>query len=144
MQFEAVLETNAKTATGIEVPVTIVEALGAGKRPKVKVTLKRHTYRTTVAVMGGRYLIPVAAEVRVAAGVTAGETLTVGIDLDAEPREVDVPDDLTAALEKAGARAAFDKLSYSHRKEHVRAVEEAKKPETRQRRIDQCVAKVGG
>lgn len=142
MKFRTTLETNGKTATGIEVRAEVVDALGSGKRPKVAVTLNGHTYRTTVAVMGGRYLIPVAAEVRAAAGVEAGQTLDVGIELDTAPREVDVPDDLAQALKAAGARAAFDKLSYTHRKEHVRAVEDATKPETRQRRIEQCVEKL--
>ena len=139
MKFEAELETNGKTATGIEVPPGIVDALGSGKRPKVRVTLRDHTYRTTIAVMGGRYLIPVAADVRAAAGVSAGEHLTVTIELDDAPREVDVPADLAKAMKAAGVRDAFDRLAFSHRKEHVRAVEEAKKPETRQRRIERCI-----
>lgn len=140
MQFQAVLETNGRTATGIEVPAHVVEALGSGKRPKVAVTLRDYTYRTTVAVMGGRYLIPVAAEVRANAGISAGDVLDVTMVLDDAPRVVEVPDDLAKALAKAKVRPAFDTLAYSHQKEHVRSVTDAKRQETRERRIEQVVA----
>jgi hypothetical protein len=141
VQFRATLETNGRTATGIEVPSSVVEALGAGKRPPVRVTLREHTYRTTVARMGGRFLVPVSAEVRTAAGVAAGDELDVGIELDDAPRTVEVPPDLAAAL-AASPRAAraWEALAYSHRKEWVRSVEEAKKPETRERRVRAAIA----
>jgi len=140
VRFRATLETNGKTATGIEVPPSVVEALGAGKRPPVRITLLAHTYRTTVARMGGRFLVPVSAEVRVAAGVTAGDELDVGIELDDAPRTVDVPADLAAALAaEPGAAQGWDKLSYTHRKEWARTVEDAKKPETRARRVAAAV-----
>lgn len=126
-------------ATGIEIPPAIVESFGQGKRPKVIVTFKRHTYRSTVAVMGGKYMIGVAAEHREAAGVKAGDEIDVSLELDTAARTVDVPDDLAAALRKAKLHASFDKLSYTHRKEHVRAINEAVAPETRQRRIDRCI-----
>jgi len=106
------------------------------------VTINGYTYRSTVAVMGGRYMIGVAAEHRAAAKVAAGETRKVTLELDAAPRTVDVPADLAKALKAAGATKAFDKLSYTHRKEHVRAIEEAKKPETRARRIEKAVEMV--
>ena len=126
-------------------PDEVVAALGSGRRPPVRVTLGDHTYRTTVASMGGRFLIPVAAAVREAAGVAAGDELDVRIELDTEPREVAVPDDLAAALDaRPGARERFDRLAYSHRKEHVRAIEEAKAPATRERRIAKAVAMVAG
>ena len=140
MRFRATLETNGRTATGIEVPSSVVDALAAGKRPPVRVTLHEHTYRTTVARMGGRFLVPVSAEVRKAAGVTAGDELDVGIELDDAPRTVDVPPDLAAALAEAPAAAqAWEKLAYTHQKEWARSVEDAKKPETRARRIAAAV-----
>ena len=140
MRFRATLETNGRTATGIEVPTSVVDALAAGKRPPVRVTLHEHTYRTTVARMGGRFLVPVSAEVRRAAGVTAGDQLDVGIELDDAPRTVDVPADLAAALAEAPAAAqAWEKLAYTHQKEWARSVEDAKKPETRARRIAAAV-----
>ena len=140
MRFRATLETNGRTATGIEVPTSVVDALAAGKRPPVRVTLHKHTYRTTVARMGGRFLVPVSAEVRKAAGVTAEDELDVGIELDDAPRTVEVPADLAAALAEAPAAAqAWEKLAYTHQKEWARSVEDAKKPETRARRIAAAV-----
>ena len=140
MRFRATLETNGRTATGIEVPTSVVDALAAGKRPPVRVTLHEHTYRTTVARMGGRFLVPVSAEVRKAAGVIAGDELDVGIELDDAPRTVDVPADLAAALAEAPAAAqAWEKLAYTHQKAWARSVEDAKKPETRARRIAAAV-----
>lgn len=140
MRFRATLETNGRTATGIEVPTSVVDALAAGKRPPVRVTLHEHTYRTTVARMGGRFLVPVSAEVRKAAGVIAGDELDVGIELDDAPRTVEVPADLAAALAEAPAAAqAWEKLAYTHQKEWARSVEDAKKPETRARRIAAAV-----
>jgi hypothetical protein len=140
--FSATLELAGKTATGMTVPAEVVERLGAGKRPPVKVTVNGHTWRSTIAVMGGRYMLGVAAEHRAGAGVAAGDTLKVALELDAAPRTVDVPSDLANALKAAGVTEAFEGLSFTHRKEHVRAVEEAKKPETRQRRIEKAVEMV--
>lgn len=120
----------------MEVPAAVVEELGAGKKPPVRVTVGGHTYRSTVAVMGGRYLLPLSAEHRTAAGVAAGDDVEVDIELDTEPREVAVPEDLRVALDgDPAAREAFERLSYSHRRRHVLAVEDAKTPETRQRRV---------
>jgi Bacteriocin-protection, YdeI or OmpD-Associated/Domain of unknown function (DUF1905) len=127
-----------KTATGIQVPDDVVEAMNAGKRPPVVVTLGGYTYRTTVAPYSGSFWIPLAAEHREAAGVAAEQEVDVTIELDAAPREVPLPDDLSAAMDEA-ARAAFDALAFSHRKEWVRWVEEAKKPETRTSRIEKTV-----
>ena len=136
MNFTSVLELAGKTATGIEVPASVVEALSAGKKPAVSVTFNGYTYRSTVASMGGRYMLPVSAEVRAASGVRAGDTLDVTVELDTAPREVTVPDDLAAALAgEAAAKAAFEKLSYSHKRRHVMAIEDAKTPETRARRV---------
>jgi hypothetical protein len=145
MRFHATLELGGKTATGIHVPDEVVAALGSSRRPPVRVTLGQHTYRTTVASMRGRFLVPVSAAVREAAGVAAGDELDVEIELDTAPREVTVPGDLAAALAGCpGARARFDRLAYSHRKEHVRAIEDAKTDATRQRRIAKTVAVVAG
>lgn len=131
-------------ATGIRVPGDVIAALGSGKKPKVKVTLKSYTYRSTVAAYGDVYMLPLNKEHRAAAGVEAGDEVDVTLELDTEPRIVEVPEDLAAALaEKAGATAAFDDLSYTMRKEYVRQVNEAKAQETRERRIAGIVAKLG-
>lgn len=138
-----VLQSEGSNATGLSVPSSVVEMLGAGKRPKVTVTLNGYTYRSTVSVYGGRFFLPLAAEHRNGAGVSAGQAVQVTLELDTAPREVKVPKDFAAALRKAGARAAFDALSFTHRKEHVRAIEEAKAPETRLRRIEKAVRMIG-
>ena len=120
LNFTATLELNGKTATGIEVPASVLEALGGGKRPAVSVTLGAHTYRTTVGSMGGRTMLPVSAEVRAAAGVSAGEVLEVTLVLDDAPRAVEVPADLQAALDAdPAAQQAFTALSYSNQRRHV-------------------------
>lgn len=136
----AIMQAEGMEATGIVVPDAVVEALASGKRPKVAVSLNGYTYRSTVAVMGGRFMLPLAKVHREAAGVKAGQKVEVTLELDAAPREVEIPKDFAAALRKAGLRAAFDKLAFTHRKEHVRAIEEAKAPETRARRIDKALA----
>ena len=138
MKFRTIVELGGKTATGLQVPDDVVARLGAGKRAPVRVTIGGHTYRTTVASMGGRFLVPLSAENRTAAGVAAGDDVDVDIALDSAPREVAVPDDLAAALDPE-ARAFFDALSYTHRKEWVRWVEEARKAETRTTRIAKTV-----
>ncbi|MEA2623818.1 MAG: hypothetical protein QOH61_2728 [Chloroflexota bacterium] len=136
MKFRATLELAGKTATGMHVPAEVVESFGAGKRPPVRVTINGYTYRSTVAVYGGEYLVGVAAEHRERAGVAAGDELDVEMELDTEPREVEVPADFAEALDgDAEARRAFDALSYSNRLRLVLAVEGAKAAETRQRRI---------
>jgi hypothetical protein len=137
--MKAKLELAGKTATGFQVPDDVVERLGSGKRPPVKVTINGHCWQNTVAVMGGRYMLGVAAEHRAAAGVSAGETVEVTLELDAAPRTVEVPADLARALKQAEVTAACERLAPSHRKEHVRAVEDAKKPETRARRIAKTI-----
>ncbi len=123
------------------VPPEVVEALGGGKKPAVTVTVGGHTFRTTIGSMGGRSLIPLSAERRTAAGVAAGDEVEVDVELDTQPREVEVPADLAAALDaEPAARARFDALSYSHRQRHVLAVEGAKAEATRQRRVASVVA----
>lgn len=130
--------------TGIEVPPEIIEALGGGKTPAVSLSVNGYAYRSTVGVMGGKAMIPFSSAHRAASGLKGGEAITVEIERDTAPRTVEVPADFAAALDAAGLRAAFDGLAPSHRKEHVRAIEEAKTPETRARRIDKAVAKIAG
>jgi bacteriocin resistance YdeI/OmpD-like protein/uncharacterized protein DUF1905 len=139
MRFESTVELGGKTATGIGVPDEVIEALGSSKRPPVTVTINGYSYRTTAVRMGGRFLVPLSAENREGARVAAGDSITVDIEPDTAPREVDMPDDLAAAMDDA-ARATYDGLSFTHRKEWVRWVEEAKKPETRAGRIEKTVA----
>jgi bifunctional DNA-binding transcriptional regulator/antitoxin component of YhaV-PrlF toxin-antitoxin module len=138
-----ILKDDVKDATGIAVPAEVVTALGTKKRPPVKVTIAGYTYRSTVAAYGDVFMLPLSKEHREAAGVKPGDKVEVTLELDVEPRTVAVPADLAAALaEKPGATAAFDALSYSARKEHVRQVESARAQETRERRIAGIVAKM--
>ncbi len=140
MHFRTTVERGGKTATGLLVPDEVVAALRAGRRPPVQVTVGGHTYRTTVASMGGRFLVPLSAENRTAAGVAAGDDVEVDVLLDTAAREVTVPADLVDALEHDDqARQFFDDLAYSHRKEWVRWIEESKKIETRTSRIVRAV-----
>jgi len=125
---------------GIKVPEDVVAGFGAGKRVPVIVTVNGYSYPSTIAVMGGKFLLPVAAVHREAAGVAGGETHEVTLTHDTSARDTPVPDDLAAALAAAGLRAAFDALAPSHRKEHVRSVTEAKAEATRVRRIEKVVA----
>jgi len=140
--FRATLQLHGKTATGIEVPPDLVERLGAGKKPAVRVTIGAHTYRSTIAARGDRFLVGVSSENRAAAGVAAGDELDVALALDTAPREVEVPADLAAALASApDAGRFFEGMTYSDRRAHVMSIEGAKTPETRQRRIDRAVEK---
>jgi hypothetical protein len=143
MRFQATIQLDGKTATGIEVPADVVATLGPGKRPKVRVTINGYRYRSTVAPMGGRYKIPVSAEVRAGAGVAAGDEADVDIELDTAPRTVTVPADLAAALAAdPDARRAFGALSYSNQQRQVLSVEGAKAAQTRQRRVAKAVAEL--
>lgn len=141
MKFYATVLLGGKTATGIEVPPDVVTSLGSGKRPPVSVTINGYTYRSTVAPMGGVFMLPVSAEVRQHAGVAAGDEVDVDVELDTAPREVTVPPDFAQAL--AGddeARRFFDGLSYSNKRRIVLSIEDAKTAETRQRRIAKAVS----
>jgi hypothetical protein len=138
--FTATVELNGKTATGIEVPPEVVEALGQGKKPKVHVTVGEHTYRSSVAVMGGRFLIPLSGENRTAAGVAAGDEVQVTLTLDTAPRTVEVPPELAEALASdPEAKAAWDALSFSHQRAHAEAITAAKKPETKANRVQKAL-----
>jgi hypothetical protein len=141
MRFTATIELAGTTATGIQVPPEVVADLGTSKRPAVLVTINGFTYRSTVATMGGRFLIPVSAEIRSGAGITANDVVDVNIELDTEPREVTVPADFADALDRdPDAKKFFDGLSYSNRRRHVLQIEGAKTAETRLRRIEKAVA----
>jgi Bacteriocin-protection, YdeI or OmpD-Associated/Domain of unknown function (DUF1905) len=141
MRFRAVIQLSGKTATGIRVPPEVVTGLGGGKKPAVRVTLKGHTYRSTIASLGGAFMLPVSAEVRERAGVAAGDEVDVDIALDSEPREVALPADFAHALNRdADARRFFEGLSDSNQRRIVLSVEDAKTPETRQRRIDKAIS----
>jgi len=141
MKIRALLEQSGKTAVGFSVPEEAVLALGKGKRPPVNVTINGYTYRSTVAPMGGGYMVGVSAENRAAAGVKGGETHDIELTLDTAPREVELPGDFAAAL--AGdpdARRTFEGLSPSNKGYHVSLIEGAKTDETRQRRIEKSMA----
>lgn len=143
MRFRATIRLEGKTATGLPVPAEVVEALGRGKRPLVRVTIGVHSYRSTVAAYGDVFMIPLAAEHRAAAGVAAGDEVDVDLELDTEPREVTIPDDFAAALGgDEAARRFFDGLSYSQKRWFVLGIEDARTPETRQRRIAKAVAQL--
>jgi hypothetical protein len=139
----AVVKDDKVNATGLPVPAEAVAAMGSGKRPKVKVSLNGYTYRSTIAAYGEVYMLPLSAEHRQAAGVNAGDQIDVTIELDLEPRTVQIPEDLAAAMaDQPGTRAVFDSLSYSRQKEFVRQVETAKAAETRERQIAGIVKKL--
>ena len=140
----SVWKAKDKEATGTPVPDEAVVALGAGKRAPVRATVNGYTYRTTLAVMRGTSMLSLSAEHRNAAGLTAGDAVDVTLEIDSEPRTVEVPADLATALAEHGVRGDFDALSNSARKEHVRQVESAKAQETRDRRIAGIIEKLGG
>lgn len=137
MRFRTVIQLRGTTATGIQVPEEVVASLGAGKRPQVRVTIGNYTDPSSVATMGGEFLLPISAEVRKGAGVEAGDEIDVDIELDTQPREVTVPPDFAEALDRdADASRFFDGSSFSNRRRFVLQIEDAKTAETRQRRID--------
>ncbi len=144
MRFHTTILQSGKTATGIQVPAEVVDALGAGRRPAVRVTIRGYTYRSTIAVMGGRYMVGVNADNRAAAGVAGGDEVDVDLELDLAPREIEVPADLAAALDAVpAARATFERISYSNKSWHVLQVAAAKTDETRARRIAKSVEILG-
>jgi len=140
MRFRAKILQSGKTAAGIEVPEKVVAALGSSKRPPVRATINSFTYRTSVASMGGKFMLGVPPEFREGAGVTAGDTVDIELELDTEPREVSIPPDLAAALARdARAKKFFDGLNYSNKRRLVIPIEATKSPETRERRIAKTV-----
>jgi bacteriocin resistance YdeI/OmpD-like protein/uncharacterized protein DUF1905 len=141
MRFHTTILAAGKNAAGIRVPDEVVEGLGSGKRPPVRVTIKGHTYRSSVAVMGGLFMVGVSGENREAAGIRGGDEVDVDIVLDTEPREVAVPPDLGVELDRdAAAKRFFESLSYSNRRRIVEPIVSAKTVETRERRIAKSVS----
>ncbi|MGN6753156.1 MAG: YdeI/OmpD-associated family protein [Intrasporangium sp.] len=137
--FETILTASGNN-TGIVVPDSVIEQLGAGKRPPVVVEVNGYEYRSTVAVMGGQYLIGLSAAVRAATGLAAGDPIRVTLTLASSPPTVEVPTDLAEALDaQEGTRQFFDQLSNSLQRYHVDNINAAKSPDTRQRRIDKTV-----
>ncbi|MFE2169384.1 YdeI/OmpD-associated family protein [Streptomyces sp. NPDC059447] len=144
MKFRAHVEP-PEPMRGLEVPPEVVAALGEGSRPPVTITIEGHSWRSRIALLRGRHLIGLSHANREAAGVEIGEEVEVEVELDTEPRVVVEPVDFARALdEDPAARAAYDVLTYSRKREHVRAIEGAKKPETRQRRIEKAITTLRG
>ncbi|HEY0276673.1 MAG TPA: YdeI/OmpD-associated family protein [Solirubrobacterales bacterium] len=144
MKFQADVEP-PQPMRGLEVPAEVIEALGEGERPAVTITVNGHSWRSRIAKMRGRYLIGFSKANRAAAGVDTGDAVEVEVELDTEPRVLEVPEDLTRALDAdPEARAAWDALAPSHRRRHVHSIEGAKKAETRARRIEKAVAELRG
>lgn len=140
MKFRSAVEA-PEPMNGLEVPPEVVGALGGGKRPPVSITVNGHTWKSRVAIMRGRNLLGLSNANRRAAGVEVGDVVEVELELDTEPRVVVEPDDFARALDAdPTARAAYDRLSHSHKRQHVYAIENAKRPETRLRRIEQALA----
>jgi hypothetical protein len=140
MRFRTTLLQSGKTAVGIQVPTEVVEALGAGKRPPVRVTINGYTYRNTIAVMAGVFMVGVSAENRAQANVAGGDEVDVDVELDTQPRELTLPDDFSAALDRESeARRFFESLSYSRQQALVLPISQAKTPDTRQRRLDKAL-----
>ncbi|MFF9428482.1 YdeI/OmpD-associated family protein [Streptomyces sp. NPDC014746] len=144
MKFRAQVEP-PEPMRGLEVPPEVVAALGGGARPPVTITLNGHVWKSRVAILRGRHLLGLSNAHRQAAGVSVGEEVEVELELDTEPRTVVEPEDFARALDDdPTARAAYDALTPSRKREHVRAVESAKKPETRLRRIEKALATLRG
>jgi hypothetical protein len=141
MRFRTTMQSAGKTALGFEIPAEVVEGLGAGKRPPVLVTINGYTYRNTVAVYGGTYMIGVSAENRVPAKVQGGDVVDVDLVLDTASREVEVPPALQTALDAdPAAKATFDRLSYSNKSWHALQVTGTNNPDTRARRVEKSIA----
>jgi antitoxin component of MazEF toxin-antitoxin module len=138
--------TNIKAVgnnTGIEVPAKNMAELGESKKPAVKVNVSGYSYPSTVAVMRGKFMIPLSKVHREVSGLKAHDKVEVTLELETAPRTIDVPKDLASAVSKAGAKKTFDALAFSKRKEFVRQVEDAKTQETRERRISKIVTELG-
>lgn len=141
IKFRTTLLQAKKTATGIQVPDEIVEQLGAGRKPPVKATINGYTYRSSIAFMGGVFMLGVSAAVRESAGIEGGDEIEVELELDTQPREVAIPPSLQKALDKnASAKQFFEGLSYSNKHRYVLPIEQAKTEETKQRRIEKAIA----
>lgn len=141
ISFSTELLLAKKTATGLEVPAEVVEQLGSSKKPAVKVSINGYTYPSTVATMGGVFMLPVSAALRERAGIKAGDMVAVTVVADTAPRVIEVPDDFQLALDNnAAAKQYFESISNSNKKYFIAAIEQAKTPETRTRRIEKAIA----
>ena len=141
MQLRATILSAGKTAAGVVIPDEFLAALGSSRHPRVRVTVRGHTFRSSIASMAGRFMLPMSVDVRRSAGVAPGDEVDLEIELDTEPREVDVPADLAVALAADGvARERFETLSYSNQRRVVMPVESARTEETRRRRVERAVA----
>lgn len=139
MNFTTTIQGSGNKA-GIEVPEEIVTALGAGRRPPVIVTINGQSYRSSIAVMGGKNMVGVSAANRQLTGVSAGDTVEVGLELDTEPRVIELPEDLAGALgSEPEAQAFYGTLNYSSQRRYVEPITDAKTPETRARRVAKAV-----
>ena len=140
MRFRTRVLRAGKTATGVEVPAKVVDALGSTKRPLVNVTINGYTYRSAIAPMGGVFMLGISEEVRRKAGVAGGDTVDVEVELDTQPRDVEVPPELAKALAKdAKAKKFFESLSYSGKIRLVAPIANGKTPETRERNLDKAM-----
>ncbi|WP_307304831.1 YdeI/OmpD-associated family protein [Pseudarthrobacter enclensis] len=139
MKFTTTIQGSGNK-TGIEVPEDVVQALDAGRRSPVIVTINGESYRSSVAVMGGRNMVSVSAANRELTRVAAGDTVEVDLELDTEPRVVEIPDDLAAALDsEPEAKAFYGTLNYSSQRRYVEPIAEAKTAETRSRRVAKVI-----
>lgn len=144
MRYRTVIARSGPNNTGIPVPDEVVESLGAGKRPPVTVTLNgSYTYRSTVATMDGAFIVSFSKEHREKSGLGGDDEVEVDLVLDTVPREIEVPEDLQAALDAEPEALTFwNTLSFSAKRGHVDPINGAKTPETRQRRIEKSIAKL--
>jgi hypothetical protein len=143
-RFEAVIQSAAGGGAYVEVPAEVITALGGGGRIPVEATFDGLPYRGSIASMGGCMALGILKQIRTDLDKGPGDAITVTLSRDTAERTIAVPEDLATALEAAGAREAFDNLSFSHRREHITAITDAKKPETRARRIAKAVEMIAG
>ena len=142
-RFRAKVLLAGKTATGVEVPAKVVEGLRSTKRPAVRATINGYTYRSSIAPMGGTFMLGISQDVREQAHVQAGDTIDVDVELDSEKRDVEVPPELAKALARdAKAKKYFDSLSYSRKATLVNPIANGKTPETRERNLAKAMTEL--
>ncbi len=141
--FSARLEARGPSAAVVLDDAQVATVGEGAKRFPVRATVNGYGWRTSVARMGGEFLLGLNRDVRQAAGLAVGDTVVVALTLDTEPRQVDVPDVLTSALANdPAAQTAFDHMAFTHRKEYARWIAEAQREETRRRRVQQAIAMI--
>lgn len=141
MKFHTTIKQGDKTATGIQIPDEVIEALGAGRKPAVTMIVNGYLYRSTVATVDGKYMVGFNADHREASGLNGGDEVDVEIEVDTAPRTVELPADFARALDQEPkAKATFEKLSNSMKGYHVAQVTGARTDETRQRRIEKSIS----